>query len=120
VSEWIYDRSLRELADEGLELGFGYISKLNTICRQKDIKVRLSIHPWQTQILRGDTTDYYVERWREFCLSEDIGFINLYPLFINHENPLWVARTCYIEGDNHWNEMGHARVADYLARFLNQ
>lgn len=120
VSDWIYNKELRELADEGLELGFGYISKLSSICRERNIKVRLSVHPWQTQVLRGDTTDYYVERWREFCLSENIGFINLYPLFINHENPLWVARTCYIEGDNHWNEMGHARVANYLERFLTR
>ncbi len=118
VSDWIYDESLRELADEGLDLGMEYISMLNSICRDKDIKVRLSVHPWQTQIMKGDTTDYYVERWREFCLSENIGFINLYPLFINHENPLWVTKTCYIEGDNHWNELGHARVARYLSGFI--
>ena len=119
VSDWIYDESLRELADEGLDLGMEYISRLNSICRDKDIKVRLSVHPWQTQIMKGDTTDYYVERWREFCLAENIGFINLYPLFINHENPLWVAKTCYIEGDNHWNELGHARVARYLSGFID-
>ncbi len=119
VSDWIYDKSLRELADEGLDLGMEYISMLNSICRDKDIKLRLSVHPWQTQIIKGDTTDYYVERWREFCLNENIGFMNLYPLFINHENPVWVAKTCYIEGDNHWNELGHARVARYLSEFID-
>lgn len=118
VSDWIYDESLRELAEQGLELGFDYISKLNSLSNERDINVRLSVHPWQTQIMKGDTTDYYVERWREFCLSENIEFINLYPLFINHENPLWVTRTCYIEGDNHWNEIGHARVANYLSKFI--
>ncbi len=119
VSDWIYDKSLRELADEGLDLGMEYISMLNSICSDKEIKLRLSVHPWQTQIMKGDTTDYYVERWREFCLNENIGFMNLYPLFINHENPVWVAKTCYIEGDNHWNELGHARVARYLSEFID-
>jgi hypothetical protein len=120
VSEWIYKKELRELADQGLELGFENISKLYAICRDNGIKMRLSVHPWQTQVLKGDTTDYYVERWRSYCESEGIHFINLYPLFINHENPLWVAKTCYIEGDNHWNERGNARVAEYLKRYLDK
>ena len=120
VSEWIYNSRLRELADEGLELGFENILKLKQLCNQKGIKLRLSVHPWQTQVLKGDTTDYYVERWRNFCHSENIGFINLYPVFINEENPLWVAKTCYIEGDNHFNETGHERVADYLKKYLDE
>jgi hypothetical protein len=120
VSEWIYNKDLRELADQGLELGFEQIAKLNAICRENGIKMRLSVHPWQTQIMKGDTTDYYVERWRGFCDAEQIHFINLYPLFINHENPLWVTKTCYIEADNHWNERGNARVAEYLKKFLDK
>lgn len=119
VSEWIYDASLRELADQGLDLGMSHMSLLKEMCDKKGISMRLSVHPWQTQVLKGDTTDYYVERWRSFCEEKDIHFMNLYPLFITHENPLWVAKTCYIEGDNHWNEMGHARVAAYLSKYID-
>ena len=119
VSEWIYEEKLRELADEGLQLGFDNIRKLNTICRNRKIKLRLSVHPWQTQIMKRDTSDYYVESWKNFCSDENIEFINLYPLFINHENPVMVIKSCYIEGDNHWNEVGHQRVAEYLKEFLN-
>jgi hypothetical protein len=119
VSEWIYRPQLRELADEGLQLGFNNISKLNELCKEKEIKLRLSVHPWQTQVLQRDTTDYYVESWRRFCLSENIGFMNIYPVFINEENPLWIAKTCYIEGDNHWNETGHERVAAFLKKYIN-
>ena len=118
VGKWIYDESLRELANQGLDLGFENISKLNAICQQKDIKVRLSVHPWQLQVMKGDTSDYYVEQWRDFCEQENIDFLNLYPLFINKENPLHVIETCYIEGDNHWSEQGHKRVAKYLKRFV--
>lgn len=118
VGEWIYDESLRELANQGLDLGFENISKLNAICQQKDIKVRLSVHPWQLQVMKGETKDYYVEQWRNFCKKEDIDFLNLYPLFINEENPRHVIETCYIKGDNHWSERGHKRVANYLKRFV--
>lgn len=120
VSEWIYKDDLRELADLGLRLGMENIALLNGICKQKDIRVRLSVHPWQTQVMKGDTTDYYVERWRAFCAEEGIGFVNLYPLFITHENPLWIAKTCYIEGDNHWNEFGHERVASHMLSLLEE
>ena len=119
VSEWIYNEQLRDLADLGLKLGFENISKLNQLCSDQNIKLRLSVHPWQTQVLKGDTTDYYVENWRKFCQQENIDFINLYPVFINEENPLWIAQTCYIEGDNHFNETGHKRVAQYLSKYLN-
>lgn len=118
VGDWIYDESLRELADQGLNLGFENISKLNAICREKDLKVRLSVHPWQLQVMKGDTTDYYVEQWRAFCEDEEIDFMNLYPLFVTEENPLHVIETCYIKGDNHWSEQGHERVAKYLKRFV--
>lgn len=118
VSEWIYRTQLRELADEGLQLGFQNIGKLNQLCSEKNIRLRLSVHPWQSQVFKRDTTDYYVESWREFCRSENIDFINLYPAFINEENPLWIAKTCYIEGDNHWNETGHERVAGFLKKYI--
>ena len=119
VSEWIYNDRLRELADQGLELGFENISKLKKLCNEKNITLRLSVHPWQTQVLKKDTSDYYVESWRRFCHTEEIDFINLYPVFINRENPVMIARSCYIEGDNHWNELGHKRVAAYLREYLN-
>jgi hypothetical protein len=119
VSEWIYHPQLRELADEGLHLGFENMSNLNQLCKEHGIQLRLSVHPWQTQVLQRDTTDYYVESWRRFCLSENIGFMNIYPVFINEENPLWIAKTCYIEGDNHWNETGHERVAGFLTNYID-
>lgn len=118
VSEWIYSPHLRDLASEGLQLGFENIEKLNRICTKNNIQLRLSVHPWQSQVLKGDTTDFYVESWRSFCQAESIDFINLYPAFITEENPLWVTQTCYIEGDNHWNEAGHERVANLMKKYI--
>jgi hypothetical protein len=120
VGEWYNDRGLIELADRGLELGQQNMAKLAELCRQHKIRLRLAVHPWQTQVLRQDTMDYYVRSWKDFCDSEGIDFINLFPVFINGENPFTVTETYYIPEDNHWNEAGHELVAEHLLDLLNE
>ncbi len=120
VSEWIYDSEFIPLAQRGIELGQNNIKKLNAICKEKDIILRLSVHPWQKQVVKGDTTGFYVEAWRSFCKSEDIHFINLFPVFVNEENPYLVNSTCYIANDNHWNEIGHKRVFEHIVSYLDE
>ncbi|MCF8225976.1 MAG: hypothetical protein K9J30_08865 [Bacteroidales bacterium] len=114
VSEWYYDDYFRELADRGITLAQEYILQLQTLCSDNNIHLTLSVHPWQTQIMRGDTADYYTEKWRSFCELNGIDFVNLFPLFINEENPVVVNMKFYIRDDNHWNEFGHKKVADFL------
>ncbi len=114
VGNWYYDSANIQLANKGLELGQKNIKKLASICKDKNIKMRLSVHPWQSQVLEQDTADYYVKSWRKFCQQNNIEFINLFPLFINNENPFIVNQKYYIPNDNHWNEAGHEKVANYL------
>ncbi len=114
VSEWIYKAEFIPLAEKGLQLGTHYMAQLNALCKENDIALKISVHPWQSQVMRGDTSNLYVETWREFCAEENIGFINLFPVFINHENPYYITETCYITNDNHWNEIGHHRVFEFL------
>lgn len=114
VSEWIYDPQFVNLAKKGMELGMNNIAQLKELCDKKGIKVSLFVHPWQLQILKGDTADLYTQGWQNFCKNNEINFINLFPLFINNENPSYVNATCYITNDNHWNETGHLRVANFL------
>lgn len=118
VGQWYYDEKTISLADRGLELGQQNMAKLAELCRQKDVRLRLAVHPWQTQVMKQDTLDYYVRSWKEFCNSENLDFINLFPVFINGENPFTVTETCYIHNDNHWNEEGHERVAARLEKLL--
>jgi len=119
VGEWYYDTLTVKLADRGLELGQKNIAALAALCREKDITLRLGVHPWQTQVMKQDTMDYYVRSWKAFCDREGIDFINLFPVFINGENPFTVTESYYIPNDNHWNEAGHERVAARLEALLN-
>ncbi len=119
VASWIYDTASIDLANKGLDLGQKNMQKLADLCKKKDIKMRLSVHPWHKQIRKADTTDYYVESWRKFCNKNNIDFINLYPSFIKKSsNPLITIEEFYIHGDNHWNAKGHKRVANYMEKYL--
>jgi hypothetical protein len=120
VGEWYYNDRLRELADLGITLGQGHILKLKKLCDSQNVDLTISVHPWQYQILKGNDQDYYVEKWESFAKANDIGFINLFPLFITSQNPVITMKMFLIQGDNHWNEFGHALVADYLERYLRK
>lgn len=119
VSEWYYDEEFRALADTGIQLGQTHVSRIKSMCDERGIELTVSVHPWQTQIIRGDTADYYTRRWETWCHKNDIRFLNLFPVFINGENALVVNRRYYIKNDNHWNEFGHERVADTLVHYFN-
>ncbi len=118
VSRWLEDDKFGELANYSLALGQQNIEALNAFCRSRGISMSLSVHPWQDQILKGDTTNMFVESWRAFSKEHDIRFINLYPVFIDHTNPVVTASQCYIPHDNHWNDRGHAKVARALEKYI--
>jgi hypothetical protein len=119
VSQWIYDSSFIKIADKGLQLGMDNISRLNELCKRYNITLKLSVHPWQLQVMKQDTCNYYVKRWKDYCRNNHIDFINLFPVFINGENPVTVTRRDYIPNDNHWSESGHLRVAHFLGKYIN-
>lgn len=118
VGQWYYDSAFIKLADKGLELGQKNITQLKTLCDKHHIKLSLSVHPWQTQVMKQDTSDYYVKNWAKFCKENNIRFCNLFPVFINGQNPHFITKHYYLENDNHWNDAGHALVAKRLEIFL--
>ena len=118
VGQWYYDSSFIQLADKGLKLGMENIRRLDSLCSQKKINLTLCVHPWQIQVMKQEPCDYYVRRWADFCKSQNITFINLFPVFINGENPEAAIKKYYIPNDNHWSEQGHAKVARHLQKYM--
>jgi len=45
--------------------------------------------------------------------------LNLFPLFINYENPEVIVEKYYIHNDNHWNENGHQMVGRALSPYIH-
>jgi hypothetical protein len=115
VGEWLYDDYFKPLAEKGIQMGQQNIKKMKDLCDQHGIRFTIAVHPWYSQIYRRNPEDLYVKSWKTFAGNNGIDFINLFPLFVNEENPEIIFQKYYIKGDNHWNKAGHARVAQYLA-----
>jgi hypothetical protein len=120
VGEWLYDEDYKKLALKGIKLGQENILRLNEICKKHGIKLTIAVQPWHSQIKKRKASDDYTENWRMFAEKNNIGFINLYPLFINEENPEAVIKKYYIKNDNHWNSDGHKKVAEFLEKIIWQ
>jgi hypothetical protein len=118
VGNWLYDEEFKKLALKGIQLGQENITRLNDICLKHGIKLTIAAQPWHNQIRMRKPVDEYVESWMKFAKKNNIGFINLYPLFINEENPEAVIKKYYIKNDNHWNKEGHQKVAGYLDKVI--
>jgi len=120
VGQWYYNENFKKLADRGIGLGQQQILKLKGLCDASRVRLTISVHPWEYQILKGNDHDYYVQKWASFANQNGIGFVNLFPLFINSQNPTIVKQMFFIKDDNHWNEFGHALVADRLQQYFNE
>ncbi len=120
VSEWMYDTSFFNLAQEGTRLGKEQMNKLVYLCEKNNIDFIISVHPWQEQVRKRQQTDYFVNSWKTFAREHGVGFINLYPAFINQRNPEAVINDCFIKNDNHWNEKGNKAAAKLLYEILNE
>ena len=120
VGEWYYDDEFRILADKGIESGLNYVEKIKELCDEHGIDLTISVHPWHPQIYLGDPDDYYVRKWRSFAEEKGISFVNLFPLFVNEQNPVLIKDMYYIRGDNHWNEFGHEKVSASLLEFFRK
>ncbi len=121
VGEWYYNDHFKPLADKGIDMGEHYLLLLKKLCDEKGIGLTISVHPWHPQVLIGNPDDYYVTRWKTFAMKNAISFVNLFNVFIDGENPVLVNEMYYIKNDNHWNEFGHKKVAEFLEPyFLNE
>jgi len=118
VGKWYYDPTTIKLAERGINLGMKNMKLLSDLCKKNNINLKVSVHPWQIQVSKQDTIDFYVKKWKEFCANEGIDFINLYPVFIDGENPEVANKKYYIPNDNHWSEAGHEKVAHFLEKYL--
>jgi hypothetical protein len=120
MAGWLEEEDFRELALRGIRLGQQQMVKLKELCDRHEIGLTLSVHPWHYQIESGDVNDEYVQLWKSFAESQEISFINFFPLFINGEDPELVIKKYYIKNDNHWNEFGHEQVAAYLKDYYSK
>ena len=119
VSEWYSDESLyQRWGKKGVALMTEAMQQLVNLCRAHEIALTITVHPWRNNVMRGEVEDQHVIHWRNFARENDIGFINLYPLFINEVPPREIIETYFIPYDNHWTAAGHQLAAEQLFSFI--
>lgn len=119
ISEWYSDESLyQRWGKHGVELMTRYMIKLVNLCHQHRIPVTITVHPWRTQIRRGELTDRHTRYWSRFAEKYQLEFVNLYSPFIDELPGEEVIQNAYIPEDNHWTATGHQWVADKLFSFI--
>jgi lysophospholipase L1-like esterase len=92
---------------------------LKKLLDEHQIKLTLVVYPWPDQIFRRDLNSRQVTVWQDWCRTNEVPFINLFPDFINESDPETTIRSLFITGDVHWNAAGHQRIADgFLQRFM--
>ena len=121
ITEWYSDESLyQRWGKKGTQLMTHYMQKLVDLCRQHGIRMTVVVHPWRTHVMKGEVSDRHTRHWQHFAQENALGFINLYPVFINEVPPEEVINTAYIPDDNHWTAVGHQWVADKLVSFIGE
>jgi len=119
-SLWTVDqREFRAWGERGLELARGSMQQLTDLCRAHEIPLTLVVYPWPTQIRAADRNSKQVRFWQDFAARNQIGFIDLFPVFIPHTANAAerekIIEAFYLKGDVHWNESGSALVASTVA-----
>ena len=103
---------------KGLQLGAENMKKLVDLCKSYNIKITITVHPWIPQINHKDVRPIYVDFWQKFAKTHNIGFVDMFPLFINDQDPNYITNKYFLSNDNHWNEEGHQMVGHALADYI--
>lgn len=123
-SSWTTDTALyKKFGQRGLEKSAVSMSRLLAVLKKHHIRMTLAVYPWPSQIYDNDFDSIQVRFWRDWCVENNVFFLNCFPYFGEGEDLkercLLIDRD-YILGDFHWSRQGHAKVAkiflDFYAR----
>ena len=116
---WTIDKKLYDRwGSQGLTLAVGNMRQLVGLCKQRDIQVTIVVYPWSQQIASRDLDSIQVRTWRAFTKANQVGFVDLFPKFIDDRPFPTVYAEYFIDGDAHWNPQGHRLVANTVAEQL--
>lgn len=113
---WTLDPAMLEgrWVKQGLRLARNHMTELVELCARHGIKLTIGVYPWTTQIRGGDRDSIQTRVWRDFATLHGIDFIDLFPALFTGLPPDEFEDRYVLRGDVHWNQMGHALVADAI------
>lgn len=118
---WTFDpKCWEKWGKRGLELAAGNMAKLAKLCKARGIPMAIAVYPWPAQIRQRDLNCKQATFWDQFAAEHGVGFIDLFPEFINDRDPKSVIDECFIAGDVHWNAAGHAPAAKQVLAYMRK
>ncbi len=119
IGLWTVDpERFEEYGRQGLERARERMDMLLELLRARGIALTVSVHPWPDQIVRRDRESLQVSFWRDWATRNGVGFIDLFPVFMDAGEPREVLVAHFIPGDAHLNENGHRLVAEAVLEQL--
>ena len=121
LANWTLNDDLYEKwGRKGLESATVHMDMLHQLSIEKQFELSIVVYPWPNQIWHRDLDSRQVSHWRNWSEDRGLRFVNLFPLFINeHKSSEEFIKQLFIKGDVHWNNEGHALIADTLIESLD-
>jgi hypothetical protein len=117
---WTVDEALfEEYGRRGLEKMDEYMTGLLALLHEHGISLTVAVYPWPEQVVAGDLDSHQSRYWRRWSEEHGVHFLDYFPVFVRGDTRGQrerALRRSYIAGDNHWNDQGHAIVAE---RFID-
>lgn len=120
-ARWSMEEELWEaFGKPGLEVSTGHMNALHELLVARGVALTVVVYPWPDQVLNHDLESRQASHWREWASERDVGFVDLFPLFIDGSDPRESARRYFILGDVHWSRAGHALTAEAVYSALQR
>jgi len=120
IGSWFLDKEIFDKwGRQGLTLGKWHMIKLAELCRQHNIRLIISVHPWPLQIVANDWNSIQVQFWKKFTEDHHTGFINFFAILAEQSKNVNVVKEYYFNGDVHFNKKGNLLIANILKQYLN-
>lgn len=100
----------------GLAKAAAMMDRLVVLLRERLLPLTVVVYPWPDQIVAGDRDSVQVRFWRQWARTRGVGFVDLFPLFLDQGSAEEVIERYVIPRDFHWNAAGHALVANAIER----
>ena len=118
--KWTINNDVFNEYKKGIKSALHYTNLLKALCDKNNIKLTIAVYPWPTQIHYNDLDSKIVNIFGTFSKTNNIEFINFFPLFMNENDDekkrYNTIKKYYFYEDTHFNKKGNRLIADY---FLN-
>jgi hypothetical protein len=107
-----YDGHLNTLIEEGILRASSSLTRLYEFLKSKNTRLIFVVSPGSSQMDYPDPHARALTVWEAWGQANDVPVLSLFALFFRHA-PEYAE---LVQSSGHWNERGHALVAEELIK----